>query len=50
MLHKFNKDMAFLGYNVYQVFTLFDLIHKENRQVSESIQIIESQNELIQQR
>eukprot|EP00347_Sterkiella_histriomuscorum_P004721 403359363 len=49
-LVQFNADMGHIAMNVFETFTIFDLICKSNQQVNESIQLISAQNEITLQR
>jgi hypothetical protein len=49
-LVRFNADMGHVSLNIFETFTVFDLIQKQNQCLFESLQLIESQNSIIEQR
>lgn len=49
-LVQFNADMGHIAMNVFETFTVFDLIGRGNQAMNESLQLIQSQNSIILQR
>lgn len=49
-LVRFNADMGHVSLNIFETFSVFDLMMQANQSMFESLQLIESQNSIIEQR
>lgn len=49
-LAKFNQDMGILAMNVYEIYSLFDLVNKENEEIVDWMLTLEKQAVEIEER